>query len=97
MLTLQRATNWTALPTSIPDQSSSIEQMAKAQNVRRRSLSEDIVPMGRGEKLFLESKGDSTSQDRGLDRPSVFMLSRAEKFNEAVAVKLGEVISQYGQ
>lgn len=67
MYTLQRAMKSTALSTLMPDQSSSIEQMAKVQNVRRRSLSEDTEPIGKGEKLVSKSKDDSTSQDWALN------------------------------
>ena len=50
--TLQRFINSTALSMSIADQSSSIEQIAKAQKVRRRSHSAETVSIGRGEKLM---------------------------------------------
>jgi hypothetical protein len=44
----------TALLTSIAAQLSSIEQMAKLQNVSRRSRSDDMVPIGKGEKLMAQ-------------------------------------------
>lgn len=52
--TLQRMINSTAFSTSIADQPSSIEQIAKLQNVRRRSHSDDTAPIGRGEKLMAQ-------------------------------------------